>query len=41
MPMSQYKRLTENYTISYDRIEKILINVSEQDMKFYTVSELT
>jgi PKD repeat protein len=33
--------VTENYTISHDRIEKILINVSQQDMKFYTVSELT
>ena len=33
--------VTENYTISHDRIEKILKNVSEQNMKFYTVSELT
>jgi PKD repeat protein len=32
--------VTEKYTISYDRLEKILINVSEQDMRFYTVSEL-
>jgi PKD repeat protein len=35
------QNVTGNYMISYDRIEKILINASEQDMKFYTVSELT
>jgi peptidoglycan/xylan/chitin deacetylase (PgdA/CDA1 family) len=28
------------YHITYDRLEKILINVSENKMKFYTISEL-
>jgi PKD repeat protein len=29
-----------DYQLSYDRLEKILINVTDNDMKFYTVSEL-
>jgi len=33
--------VTGDYMISYDRLEKILKNVSENNMKFYTVSELS
>ena len=32
---------TGDYMLSYDRLDKILKNVSDNDMKFYTVSELT
>jgi PKD repeat protein len=32
---------TADYMLSYDRLENILINGTENNMKFYTVSELT
>jgi peptidoglycan/xylan/chitin deacetylase (PgdA/CDA1 family) len=30
----------QEYQLSYDRLDKILINVSENNLKFYTISEL-
>ena len=33
--------VTDDWQVSYDRLEKTLKNVSDNNMKFYTVSELT